>query len=76
MAQQRSTIKARLLQMDTRLPELLQTREAAKVLGVTTTTVRKHIETGELHALRLGANGNYRIRRDDLEQFLEPEPRP
>lgn len=59
--------------METNVRELLQVREAADELGVTTTTVRRHITDGELRALRLGSNGRYRIARDDLEAFLEPE---
>ncbi len=57
--------------------ELLHIREAADQLGVSPSTVRRHITDGELAALRLGANGNLRIRRTDLQAFLqEVEPRP
>ncbi len=57
--------------------EYLHIREAADQLGVTPSTLRRHIQDGELAALRLGANGNLRIRRTDLVQFLqEVEPKP
>jgi excisionase family DNA binding protein len=62
--------------MKTNVRELLQVREAADILDVSATTVRRHIADGELRALRLGPNGRYRIARRDLQAFLEPEPRP
>lgn len=75
LACNRRRAKCRLLQMKPHMRELLHVREAADELGVTTTTVRRHIQDGELRALRLGPNGRYRIRRGDLEEFLT-EPRP
>jgi excisionase family DNA binding protein len=63
--------------METNVRELLHVKEAARELGVTPTSVRRAIHTGELRALRLGEHGRYRIRRHDLEQFLtETGPRP
>ncbi len=57
--------------------EYLHIREAADQLGVTPSTLRRHILAGELAALRLGANGNLRVKRTDLESFLqEVEPKP
>ncbi len=64
-------------QMDKNKHEYLRIREAADQLGVTPSTLRRHIQDGELAALRLGANGNLRIRRTDLQTFLQKvEPRP
>jgi excisionase family DNA binding protein len=62
----------------TRDRELLHVKEAADVLGVHESTIRRAIQSGELRALTLGAHGRYRIRRTDLEQFLQPvvEERP
>lgn len=63
--------------MKTNERELMHVREAADRLDVTMQTVRRHIADGELPAVRLGANGRYRIRRGDLEAFLvETEPKP
>jgi excisionase family DNA binding protein len=57
--------------------ELLHVKEAASLLGCSSDTVRRAIANGELPAVTLGSHGRYRIRRQDLEQFLRPvEERP
>jgi excisionase family DNA binding protein len=40
--------------------------------GVHPTTVLRAIERGELAAVRLGANGHYRIRCEALEAWMQP----
>jgi excisionase family DNA binding protein len=52
--------------------ELLHVKEAAEQLDVHEATIRRHIADGLLRALRLGENGRYRIRRQDLDAFLVP----
>jgi excisionase family DNA binding protein len=52
--------------------ELLHVKEAAEQLDVHEATIRRHIADGQLRALRLGENGRYRIRRQDLDAFLVP----
>jgi excisionase family DNA binding protein len=60
----------------TRDRELLHVKEAADVLRVHESTVRRAIQSGELQAVTLGAHGRYRIRREDVDAFLRPaEPR-
>jgi excisionase family DNA binding protein len=50
--------------------ELLHVKEAAAELDVHEITVRRYIATGQLEAVRLG--GRVRVRRQALEQFLQP----
>ena len=65
------------MQTNVRDRELLHVKQAAAELDVHESTIRRHIAAGELRAFRLGANGRYRIRRGDLEQFLlQAGPRP
>jgi excisionase family DNA binding protein len=49
--------------------ELLTTEEIAARLKVLVQTVRRYIREGKLKAIRL--EGAYRLRREDLERFLE-----
>ena len=51
---------------------ILRLKEAADELGCSTMTLRRAIHSGELPASRLGQNGRYRVRREDLEQYLRP----
>lgn len=50
----------------------LSTGAAARVAGVHPTTVWRAIREGELEAVRLGERGDYRIRREALEQWMRP----
>ena len=52
----------------------LTVSEAAAELGVTATTIRRWVASGELGALRLGrsSSAHYRIARTDLERFVQP----
>ena len=52
--------------------ELLHVKEAATVLGVHESTIRRAIHNGELEALTLGERGRYRVTRDAIERFLRP----
>ena len=47
----------------------LNAKEAAKILGVSDTTVRRAIAAGTIPALQLGRK--YRIHRDDIERARE-----
>jgi len=52
--------------------ELLTVEEVTRVLKVHEETVRRWIRSRELPALLLGsARGGYRVRRADLDQFIE-----
>ena len=56
--------------------DLLRVREAADELRVNDVTIRRAVHAGELPAFTLGEHGRYRIRRLDLEDYLQPvEPR-
>lgn len=51
---------------------LISTGAAARVAGCHPTTVWRAIERGELQAVRLGRNGDYRIRPEALNEWLRP----
>lgn len=48
-------------------------KEVSEMLKVHDRTVRRYIRSGELQAINLGSDSqpNWRIREDDLEEFLE-----
>jgi excisionase family DNA binding protein len=48
---------------------LLTTENVAELLQVDVETVRRYIRKGKLRAIKLGRE--YRVRRDDFEEFLE-----
>lgn len=50
--------------------ELLTVDEVAKLLKVSPITVRRHIASGRLHAVRAGRN--VRVPRESVEAFLTP----
>jgi hypothetical protein len=52
------------------MPEYLSVREVAQVYKVDELTVRRHIRTGKLRAVKVG--GRVRVRKDDLERFEKP----
>jgi excisionase family DNA binding protein len=54
------------------LPDLLTVAQAASVLQLTPISVYRRCERGELECVRLGAGlrAPVRIRRDDLEAYL------
>jgi excisionase family DNA binding protein len=54
-------------------PEFLSPSEVARRLGLSRSTVYRHIARGDLPALRLGQDGrSLRVRADVLETWLEP----
>lgn len=50
---------------------LLRTREAADRLRLCPETVRRHVASGKIPALRL-ASGQYRFKVSDLDALAEP----
>jgi excisionase family DNA binding protein len=44
--------------------------QAAKVLGVHQSTLRRAIANGSLKAFRLHPTGNYRVTMDEIERFI------
>jgi excisionase family DNA binding protein len=52
--------------------DLLHVKEAARLLDVHPSSLRRAIASGSLSALRLGPTGHYRIRREALDEFLKP----
>lgn len=51
-------------------PSLLTCQEAAEVLRVEPSTIRRYIRTKRLAAVRIG--GSYRIRQEDLHALIQP----
>ncbi|MHA1707316.1 MAG: helix-turn-helix domain-containing protein [Promethearchaeota archaeon] len=49
------------------IDKLLTIEEVAKILRVSTRTVNRYIESGRLHASKIG---QWRISQKDLEEFL------
>jgi excisionase family DNA binding protein len=58
--------------MQTTTSELLHVKEAAAELGLHPVTVRRHIASGDLRAVRLGRHGNVRVPREALAEFVRP----
>ena len=57
---------------ETAAPELLTADEAARFLRLHRNRVYAFVRDGELRAVRLGdGSGRLRIRREELERFLE-----
>ena len=59
-----------------RLPELLTIAQVAKILNVTTTTLRRWDKQGKLKALRVGTRrgvGERRYRREDIIKIMSQE---
>ncbi len=54
-----------------RRAELMTVPEVAEYFRVNEETVRRWIRAGELPVLNLGRKAGYRIRRNDLESFME-----
>ena len=53
---------------------LLNIREAARFLGVSTTSLRRWTNSGRLAYVRVGVRGDRRFRLTDLVAFLEEQP--
>ncbi len=59
-----------------KLSEYVKTAEAAEILGVSQTTLRKWAEAGKIPVRRNPANGYRIFLRDDLEKFLREAAKP
>ena len=53
-----------------KLSEYVKTAEAAEILGVSQTTLRKWAEAGKIPMHRNPVNGYRLFKRNDLEKFL------
>jgi excisionase family DNA binding protein len=51
------------------MEDTLSTSEAARVIGVHTTTVYRYCKSGLLKSERRGVRNDFRIRPEDLEEF-------
>ncbi|MFN8474897.1 MAG: helix-turn-helix domain-containing protein [Anaerolineae bacterium] len=49
--------------------EYLTPKEIAQLLKLHEETIRRYLRSGELPAIKLG--GVYRVKREDLEEFLK-----
>lgn len=49
--------------------KLLKTEEVGQILSFSPKKIRKMISTGELPALKIG--GEFRIRQEDLENYVD-----
>lgn len=47
--------------------------EAAKIIGVSTQTVRRLIWDGDLPAFRIGSKGHYRVKQEDVDALIESQ---
>ena len=59
-----------------KLSDYAKTAEAAEILGVSQTTLRKWAERGKIGMHRNPANGYRLFRRSDLEAFLNRTAKP
>ena len=53
--------------------DLLTLREAADAMKVSESTVRRLVRQGSLTAYKVGDRGQLRIKRDDLERYVESQ---
>ena len=58
--------------MQTSYSELLHVKEAAAELGLHPVTIRRHIASGELRAVRLGRHGHVCVPREAIAEFIRP----
>ncbi len=59
-----------------KLSDYVKTAEAAEILGVSQTTLRKWAEAGKIPVRRNPANDYRMFLRDDLEKFLREAAKP
>jgi excisionase family DNA binding protein len=59
-----------------KLSEYVKTAEAAEILGVSQTTLRKWAESGKIPMIRNPINGYRLFQREDLDRFLEQFQKP
>ena len=51
--------------------DVMTAAEVAAVLRITAKTVREHIRRGRLRAMRIDANGPYRVRAVDAQEWAD-----
>ncbi len=56
-----------------RIEPMLTTSDVARMLNVHINTVRRWSNQGTLKTYRIGARGDRRFRREDIDSFLSPE---
>ncbi|MCA9038264.1 MAG: helix-turn-helix domain-containing protein [Planctomycetaceae bacterium] len=59
-----------------KLTDYVKTAEAAEILGVSQTTLRKYAESGKIPVRKNPANGYRLFLRSDLERFLREAAQP
>lgn len=59
-----------------KLNDYVKTAEAAEILGVSQTTLRKYAEAGKIPVRKNPANGYRLFKRSDLEGFLKEAAKP
>lgn len=57
----------------TAAPRLLTSRQVGDLLGVSITSVQRLVGKGVLQPVRLGPNGLFRFRREDVEAIIRGE---
>lgn len=55
--------------------ELLTVEEAAAILKLSAYTVRRFLKEGQLRGHKIGGGKEWRIKKDDLEAYLEKQAR-
>lgn len=55
---------------------LMKTREAANYLQIHIETLREKARNGEIPAERLGKTGDWRFRKNDLDEWLQKSVKP
>lgn len=59
--------------LDRELNRFIDIGEAAELLGISRTTLRRYTNSGKLAVFRVGPGRHRRFRKGDLLQFLEGE---
>lgn len=54
--------------------KLISVSTAAKIAAVSEVTIRRHIESGDIRAVRLGESGPIRVSTAALADWLKPHP--
>jgi excisionase family DNA binding protein len=55
--------------------ELLTLQEVSQILKMHLETVREMARTGEIPAFKINKRGDYRVRRSDLDKWIEEKLR-
>jgi excisionase family DNA binding protein len=54
--------------------DLLTPEQVAEYLQVHVETVRRWLRSGELRGINLGGRSRWRVRREDLQRFIDSQP--